>query len=104
MRRRYARCTGTCAGQRELTGEEGAASGNRVWHLCNSALLRSPIRFYKRSFFLPTGGNSGDGRRRILAEAKSFGQFEPERAAVVASQHEHEPAAKTYSGIFSPYR
>ena len=29
-----------------------------------------------------------------------LGQFEPERAAVGASQHEHEPAAKTYSGIF----
>jgi len=25
--------------------------------------------------------DSGDGRRRILAEAKSFGQFEPGRAA-----------------------
>ena len=33
-----------------------------------------------------------------------LGQFEPERATVGASQHEHEPAAKTYSGIFSPYR
>ena len=50
--------------------------------------------------FKLTGGDSGDGRRRILAEAKSFGQFEPERAAGGASQHEHEPAAITYSGIF----
>ncbi len=43
-------------------------------------------------------------RRRILAEAKSFGQFEPERAAGGASQHERGPAAITYSEIFSPYR
>ena len=27
---------------------------------------------------------------------KASVQFEPGRAAVVASQHEHEPAAKTY--------
>ncbi len=33
-----------------------------------------------------------------------LGQFEPGRAAAGASQHEHEPAAITYSEIFSPYR
>ena len=33
-----------------------------------------------------------------------LGQFEPGRATVGASQHEHEPAAITYSEIFSPYR
>ena len=29
-----------------------------------------------------------------------LGQFEPGRAAAGASQHEHEPAAITYSEIF----
>ena len=48
-----------------------------------------------------TGAN---GRRRTLDALLSAVQFKPGRAAVVASQHEHEPAAKTYSGIFSPYR
>ena len=33
-----------------------------------------------------------------------LGQFEPGRVAAGASQHEHEPAAITYSEIFSPYR
>ena len=33
-----------------------------------------------------------------------LGQFEPGRAAAGASQHGHEPAAITYSEIFSPYR
>ena len=50
--------------------------------------------------FLPTGGDSGDGRRRTLDALLSAVQFKPGRAAVVANQHEHEPAAKTYSGIF----
>ena len=54
--------------------------------------------------FLPTGGDSGDGRRRTLDALLSAVQFKPGRAAVGASQQEHEPAAKTYSGIFSPYR
>ncbi len=31
-------------------------------------------------------------------------RLKPGRAAAGASQHEHEPAAITYSGIFSPYR
>ena len=52
-----------------------------------------------RSFF-PTGGDSGDGRRRTLDALLSAVQFKPGRAAVVTSQHEHEPAAKTYSVIF----
>ena len=38
------------------------------------------------------------------AEHWPLGQFKPGRAAAGASQHEHEPAAKTCSGIFSPYR
>jgi len=37
-----------------------------------------------------------NGRRRTLDALLSAVQFEPERAAVGASQHEHEPAAKTY--------
>ena len=112
MRQRYSpHCT--YAGQRELIGEEEAASGigfgicatrrcfARRAFFCISVKEISGDNWclafsYKRSFFNQQAEIVAMEGEEYWPKLKASVQFEPGRAAVVASQHEHEPAAKTY--------
>ena len=67
MRRRYARRTGTCAGQRELTGEEEAASG------IGFGICATRHCFARRAFFcISVKEISGDNWCLAFSYKRSF--------------------------------